>query len=126
MSVKLENPNITTNPTEVITQAAEMIEKHPEIWGKGQWVVFNDERGMRREYDDDRYLANDEVNACTIGGVCQVCLEGALLLFAADEETYREAKHIVEEYIGDIPMEFNDYADTDSPDVVRVLRGSVA
>lgn len=124
MSVKLENPNITNDPKEVIKEAADLIEKHPKIWGKGMWIVAEDDHGHTREFDDGSYIA-ENVDACTIGGVCQVCLEGALLLFAANYRTYERAKDIVEEHVQTAPLEFNDREDTTQGDVVQVLRDSL-
>lgn len=126
MSLKLENPNITNNPREVITQAADLLEKHPEIWGKGSWVVAEQADGRRLNMADDDYLNDPEINACTIGSICEVCLEGALLLFASDRDTFERARNIVESHLlGEIvPTEFNDNAARGLEDVVQLLRES--
>lgn len=123
MSVKLTDPEITTDPLKVITQAADFLEKYPEVWGQGAWVITESETGDHEEFTDDNYYEYDK-NACNIGGICTVCLEGALLLFAGDWITYNRAKNIVEMHLGQEPADFNDDGDTTAIAIVKALRDS--
>lgn len=86
---RIKNIRRTKDPKKVVRKAAALLEKEPERWTKGSWIV--NVEGLT--FDAGDYFGA----SCDVGGVCQVCLEGALLIYSKDEDTYWAAKELAKE-----------------------------
>lgn len=84
---RIKNIRRTKDPKKVVAKAAELLEEHPEVWTQGAWIV----NSAGAHFNEDDYF----MGSCDVGGVCKVCLEGALLIYAKDEDTYYSAKKLV-------------------------------
>lgn len=84
---RIKNIRRTKDPKKVVRKAAALLEKEPHRWTKGQWIVSP----TGETFDPQDYFGE----SCDIGGVCKVCLEGALLIYSKDDDTYYAAKDLV-------------------------------
>lgn len=124
----IKNIRRTKNAKRVIEKAADLFESEPDRWIKGNWIETVDGDTA----DEEVYFGR----SCDVGGICKVCLEGALLIFAKDRETYNLAQAIVLKELNtnyrrfdhmpyEHPFGYNDDASRRVGDVVKVLRSAV-
>lgn len=122
---RIKNIRRTKDPKRALQKAAAMLEAEPERWIKGAWV----RNAEGESFDAEEYFDS----SCDIGGVCKVCLEGAVLIYAKDSDTYHKALGLVEKELrwrgrAAAPYQFNDNlgVQTGPEKVVEVLKAAAA
>lgn len=104
------------NPYAIVRAAKRLIDTGH--WGKGTWVTTAD--GTNR-YEESAL----KMDPATDGGVCKVCLEGALALCAASPDAYDAATALVQKklpvnYRTAALFNFND-SRTEAAEISKVL-----